>query len=57
MVKNKIILPLDNPTNPLTCEECLRIEKGRDYNADVVRRWIAELAPQDLRKPGWRRKG
>jgi hypothetical protein len=39
-----------------TLLDILRLEKGRVYTQRVVHRWIADLAPQDLRKPGRRRK-
>jgi hypothetical protein len=38
-----------------TLLDILKLEKGRAYKKRVVHRWIAELAPQEQRKPGRRR--
>jgi hypothetical protein len=36
--------------------EILKLEKKPGYKKRVVHRWIADLAPQEQRKPGRRRK-
>jgi hypothetical protein len=58
LAKEKWRAQPDTPIHEMvdTLLDILRKEKGRVYERRVVHRWIADLAPQEQRKPGRRRK-